>query len=67
MGTPLLYTPAEAADLLKIGKTKLYEEKAYGRIKHVKIGRALRFARSDLEDYIALCRKETETKKKYSP
>jgi excisionase family DNA binding protein len=48
----VLLTPAEAADVLKIGRSKLYELMARGAINSVKLGRCRRFRRSDLDLFI---------------
>lgn len=48
----ILLTPAEAADILKIGRSKLYELMARGVINSVKLGRCRRFRRSDLDLFI---------------
>jgi excisionase family DNA binding protein len=51
-GTDTLLTPAEAATVLKIGRSKLYELIARGLIESVKLGRCRRFRRSDLDRFI---------------
>jgi excisionase family DNA binding protein len=48
----VLLTPAEAAAVLKIGRSKLYELMARGAINSVKLGRCRRFRRSDLDLFI---------------
>jgi len=48
----VLLTPDEAADVLKIGRSKLYELMARGLINSVKLGRCRRFRRSDLDLFI---------------
>ncbi|HVW79850.1 MAG TPA: helix-turn-helix domain-containing protein [Mycobacteriales bacterium] len=48
----VLLTAAEAADVLKIGRSKLYELMARGAINSVKLGRCRRFRRSDLDRFI---------------
>jgi excisionase family DNA binding protein len=48
----VLLTPSEAAAVLKIGRSKLYELMARGAINSVKLGRCRRFRRSDLELFI---------------
>lgn len=50
--TDVLLTPAEAAAVLKIGRSKLYELIARGLIDSVKLGRCRRFRRSDLDRFI---------------
>ena len=51
-GTDMLLTAAEAAAVLKIGRSKLYELIARGGIDSVKLGRCRRFRRSDLDRFI---------------
>jgi excisionase family DNA binding protein len=51
-GTDALLTPAEAAAVLRIGRSKLYELIARGGIESVKLGRCRRFRRSDLDRFI---------------
>ncbi|WP_407565878.1 helix-turn-helix domain-containing protein [Streptomyces sp. 184] len=58
MSTPapadrLLYTPKEAAGVLAIGRSTLYELMAAGAVKYIKLGRCRRIRRSDLESYVA--------------
>jgi excisionase family DNA binding protein len=48
----VLLTPTEAAAVLKIGRSKLYELMARGKIDSVKLGRCRRFRRSDLDRFI---------------
>jgi excisionase family DNA binding protein len=48
----VLLTAAEAAAVLKIGRSKLYELMARGAIESVKLGRCRRFRRSDLDRFI---------------
>lgn len=49
----LLYRPEDAARVLGIGRSKVFEEMAAGRLKSVRIGRARRVSRSALEEYVA--------------
>jgi excisionase family DNA binding protein len=51
-GDEVLLTAAEAADVLKIGRSKLYELMAHGAITSVKLGRCRRFRRSDVDRFI---------------
>jgi len=48
----LLYTPAEAACCLAIGRTKLFELLSDGTLPSVKIGRARRVRGSDLAAFV---------------
>ncbi len=50
--TESLLTPAEAAAILKIGRSKLYELIARGSIESVKLGRCRRFRRTDLDRFV---------------
>jgi excisionase family DNA binding protein len=45
-------SPAKAAAVLKIGRSKLYELMARGTIDSVTLGRCRRFRRSDLDRFI---------------
>jgi excisionase family DNA binding protein len=45
-------TPVEAAALLKVRPSWLYEAARSGRIPHLKLGRHLRFLRFDLEVWL---------------
>jgi excisionase family DNA binding protein len=48
---PLL-DPRAAADLLAVRPSWVYEAVRRGRLPHVKVGRHLRFVRSDLERWV---------------
>ncbi|MGW2236957.1 helix-turn-helix domain-containing protein [Streptomyces sp. NPDC001759] len=48
----LLYTPAEAATVLRFGRSTVYELMAEGALMYVKRGRSRRIRRSDLEAYV---------------
>lgn len=48
----LLYTPEEAAAVLRYGRSTVYELMAAGVLKYVKQGRSRRIRRSDLEAYV---------------
>jgi excisionase family DNA binding protein len=50
---PILLTTEEATRLLAISRTKLYGLVYDGEIDTVHIGRAVRYTRSALEDYVA--------------
>jgi excisionase family DNA binding protein len=49
---PLLVTPAQAAALLNVGRTTLYYLTRDGELTAVHIGRATRYALSELEAYV---------------
>ncbi|MGW1211233.1 helix-turn-helix domain-containing protein [Streptomyces sp. NPDC002499] len=48
----LLYTPKEAATVLRFGRSTVYELMAEGALKYVKRGRSRRIRRTDLEAYV---------------
>lgn len=52
LSEPLLDATA-AADLLAVRPSWIYEAVRAGRLPHVKIGRHIRFLRSDLESWVA--------------
>jgi excisionase family DNA binding protein len=47
-----LMTPNEVCDFLKITKDWLYDQIQAERIPHIRLGRHLRFRRSDLQQYL---------------
>jgi excisionase family DNA binding protein len=50
--TKLLLTPAEAAELLGVGRTTIYELMNSGDIPSVRIGRARRIPAADLVAFV---------------
>jgi len=48
-----LLTAEEVADLLRLPVSTIYDLARTGRLPNLKIGRALRFSRSDLEVHLA--------------
>ncbi|WP_232807334.1 excisionase family DNA-binding protein [Geodermatophilus chilensis] len=52
----LLYRPEAAAEVLGIGRSKMFELIAAGQIETVRIGRARRVPAQALEDYVARLR-----------
>ena len=48
----LLLTPRQAAEALQISERKLWGMKASGEIPHVLLGRSVRYARADLQQWI---------------
>lgn len=48
-----LLTAEEVAELLRLPVSTIYDLARTGRLPHLKIGRALRFSRSDLEAHLA--------------
>jgi excisionase family DNA binding protein len=59
----LLYPLAEAAQLLGIGRTLLYEELAGGRIEAVSVGRRRLIPRDALDEYIDRLRASSEAER----
>ncbi|GAA1986626.1 hypothetical protein GCM10009754_75740 [Amycolatopsis minnesotensis] len=57
---PLLLRVEDAATLLTIGRTRVYDLVRSGDLKSVKIFGARRIPRSAVEDYIAKLLKESE-------
>ena len=51
---PLLFTPEQAAHLLGIGRTRLYQLLATGQLPSVKLGSSRRVTREALERYVAM-------------
>jgi len=51
--TPLLYRPEEAAEVLSLSRTTVYELMSSGTIASVKIGRSRRISHEALEQYVA--------------
>jgi excisionase family DNA binding protein len=49
---PLLLTPEEAAQLLRVGRTTIYAPMKAGALRPVHIGRSCRLARTELERYV---------------
>lgn len=50
---PLLLTPVEAARVLGIGRTKVYELIASGRLRSVRLDGCRRITRDDLATFVA--------------
>ncbi|MET8689789.1 helix-turn-helix domain-containing protein [Streptomyces sp. NPDC004732] len=48
----LLYTPKEAASVLRFGRSTVYELMADGVLRYVKQGRSRRIKRRDLEAFV---------------
>ncbi|MDT0380288.1 helix-turn-helix domain-containing protein [Streptomyces sp. DSM 42041] len=49
----LLYKPADAAEVLSVGRSTVYELVAEGVLKSTKVRGSMRIRRSDLEHYVA--------------
>lgn len=56
MTTSLLYKPEAAAEVLGIGRSKIFELIAAGQIETVQIGRSRRVPAQALEEYVARLR-----------
>lgn len=52
MNTPIVYTPDEARNKLKIGKSRFYELLRQGKIKSIRNGRRYLIPESSLTKYI---------------
>ena len=51
---PLLLTPEEAAELLRVGRTTIYALMKAGDLRPVHIGRSCRISRAELERYVRM-------------
>ena len=49
---PLLLTPEEAAEVLRVGRTTIYALMKAGDLQPVHIGRSCRLSRAELERYV---------------
>jgi len=49
----LLYKPTEAQDILKLGRSKIYELIASKELRTVRVGRAIRIPASALQEFVA--------------
>ena len=49
---PLLLTPQEAAEVLRVGRTTIYALMKAGELHAVHIGRSCRLSRAELERYV---------------
>ena len=58
--TKLLLKPEEAAAVLGVGRSKMYELLASGAVKSVKIGALRRVPATALEEYVAALVAEVE-------
>ncbi|MFB6947627.1 helix-turn-helix domain-containing protein [Streptomyces sp. NPDC056930] len=57
----LLYRPEEAAELLSIGRSTLYEEIRLGRLQTVRIGRRRLIPTEYIDGYIDLLKRESNS------
>lgn len=51
-GRPKVYTPAEVAEILKIGQTKVYELLQRGEIRSRKIGKLRRIPAAAIDEFL---------------
>ena len=51
---PIVLTPAEAMDILGVGKNTMYRLLNSGELRGVRIGRSWRIASSSLEEYLLI-------------
>ncbi|MEU8521889.1 MULTISPECIES: helix-turn-helix domain-containing protein [unclassified Streptomyces] len=58
---PLLYTPEEAAEALRLGRSTVYELMADGALEYVKQGRCRRIKVAVLKAFVAGMPSETTT------
>jgi excisionase family DNA binding protein len=49
---PLLLTPEEAAEALRVGRTTIYALMKVGDLRPVRIGRSTRISRAEIERYV---------------
>ena len=56
-----VYTPEEAACLLKVTRRTMYSYLRDGAIRSAKLGRIWRITRQDIEDFLAAGRASAET------
>lgn len=58
MTTPLLYRPEDAAEVLAVSRTRVYELMAAGLLESVKMGRSRRIPADALSKYVDSLRAE---------
>jgi excisionase family DNA binding protein len=64
--SPLLSIP-EAAKLLSISESTLRSHVSVGKIAHRKIGGAIRFTESDIEEFIEVSKRGIRASSPYAP
>jgi excisionase family DNA binding protein len=52
MTTQLLYSPEQAAELLSVSRTRVYDLMSAGKLKSVKLGRSRRISADALLDFV---------------
>ncbi|WP_432249972.1 helix-turn-helix domain-containing protein [Streptomyces sanyensis] len=57
----LLYRPEEAATVLRVGRSTVYEEIRLGRLQTVRIGRRRLVPPEYIAQYVELLKREAET------
>jgi len=60
METRVLYIPEEAARLLSIGRSKVYEYLATGTLKSLRLGRSRRISASAIEEFVSAHEQEAD-------
>ncbi len=56
---PLVVTPEEAAEMLKVGRTKIYALMQRGELRSVRIGKSRRIPRAALEAFVGQLEADT--------
>ena len=64
--TQLLYSVEDAAAMLSLSRSTLYELMNRNQIKYIKIGRSTRFTQKQLDDFIQQIVAKAERRKKRS-
>ncbi len=64
LSSPLLLTVQEACRLLAVSERTLWRLTSDGRVRAVKVGRAVRYAPADLEEYVDRLRAQAATRAK---
>jgi excisionase family DNA binding protein len=52
-GSPLLRIDPDVTELTRLGRSTIYREVSSGRLRAVRVGRAVRVRRDDLEKWLA--------------
>ncbi len=50
--TTKLYTPEEASKIIRLGRTKLYEELNSGRLKAFKVGKSTLISETHIQEWM---------------